>query len=103
MELQPTVVSPLAMDPYDSSSSSAESAASSVFDPAPPEQPASNDNADKVQFSFEDTNSNENENRQLIDRRESDYGDSGISPGLFEHNETRTLIRPGRSVSFKDV
>ena len=93
MELQPDVTSPLSLDPYDSSSSCGEATDSSVFDPAPSEL-RNPEKSDKIQFSFEDTNSNVTESRHLLDREDSDYRDSGISPGVFESEESdrRTLI-----------
>lgn len=92
------------MHTYDSSSSSAESTDSSVFDRPPPQLP-SNETTDKVLFSFEDAKSNADESRHLIERIGSDYCDSGISPGIFEHQDTerRALVKSGRSVSFKDA
>ncbi|XP_065071591.1 fibroblast growth factor receptor 4-like isoform X2 [Rhopilema esculentum] len=86
LQLQPPVISPLSMEPYDSNSSSSSSSDSSVFNPQPQEPQK------LVQM--------------LINRTESDCNDSGISPGIYdpEESERRAFIRPGQlRVSFKNV
>ena len=87
------MASPLSLDPYDSSSSSDEATDSSVFGPNPSELPSA-EKPSNMQFSFEDTNSNVAQSRLLNDRKVSSYGDSGISHGVFdnEDSELRTLI-----------
>lgn len=104
MELQTAVVSPIPLDPYDSSASSVESTNSSVFGRPRQESPIC-EKGEKSQFSFDKSNSNAEESINLINRKESSYDDSGISPGVFENqdSERRMLIGSGRSVTFKDV
>eukprot|EP00795_Rhopilema_esculentum_P012395 gene12395-3053_t len=105
LQLQPPVVSPLAMGPYDSNSSSSSSSDSSVFD-RQVQEPQISENTNRQHFSFENTGAGPNENRALINRTDSDCVDSGISPGVFENEESerRTFLRAAKySVSFKNV
>ena len=99
------MVSPLSMGPYDSNSSSSSSSDSSVFD-RQVQEPQISENTNRQHFSFENTGAATNENRALINRTDSDCVDSGISPGVFENEESerRTFLRAAKySVSFKNV
>ena len=99
------MVSPLSMEPYDSNSSSASSSDSSVFDPQP-QEPQKLVNPNGQNFSCGNTEALSNANQMLINRTESDCNDSGISPGIYdpEESERRAFLRPGQlRVSFKNV